>query len=144
MMLTVITSVEAQVDRLLNRSKNLVSRLWQTDAPLTGTGLLMLAVLAASLDRTRRSIRATSRRCPAWLKPAKFATSIAIYALTLAWVFTYLPEWVKTRRIVGWTTRDRAHRGDRHHRPPGVARDDQPLQHRHAGRRHAVGRDGHR
>ena len=41
---------------------------------------------------------------PAWLKPAKFAASIAIYTLTLAWVFTYLPEWVKTRRVVSWIT----------------------------------------
>ena len=41
---------------------------------------------------------------PAWLKPAKFAISIAIYALTLAWVFTYLPDWPRTRRVVGWIT----------------------------------------
>jgi hypothetical protein len=41
---------------------------------------------------------------PAWLKPAKFAISTAIYSLTLAWVFSYLPQWRKTRRIVGWTT----------------------------------------
>ena len=38
---------------------------------------------------------------PAWLKPAKFAVSTAIYTLTLAWIFTYLPEWIRTRRIVG-------------------------------------------
>jgi hypothetical protein len=41
---------------------------------------------------------------PAWLKPAKFGISTAIYAITLAWVFTYLPAWTKTRRVVGWTT----------------------------------------
>ncbi|NOT26756.1 MAG: hypothetical protein HOP16_11705 [Acidobacteria bacterium] len=41
---------------------------------------------------------------PAWLKPGKFATSTAIYTLTLAWVFSYLPEWPRTRRIVGRTT----------------------------------------
>ena len=38
---------------------------------------------------------------PAWLKPLKFAVSTAIYAFTLAWVFTYLPDWPRTRRIVG-------------------------------------------
>ena len=27
--------------------------------------------------------------------------STAIYTLTLAWIFTYLPEWIRTRRIVG-------------------------------------------
>ena len=41
---------------------------------------------------------------PAWLKPAKFAISTAIYMLTLAWVFTWLPDWPRTRRLVGWTT----------------------------------------
>src|SRR5687768_4364823 len=41
---------------------------------------------------------------PAWMKPAKFAASIAIYALTLAWVFTYLPEWKRTRRVVSRVT----------------------------------------
>src|SRR6185503_20116730 len=30
---------------------------------------------------------------PAWLKPLKFAISTGAYTLTLAWVFTYLPEW---------------------------------------------------
>jgi len=41
---------------------------------------------------------------PAWLKPAKFSVSIAIYVFTLAWIFTLLPEWPRTRRILGWMT----------------------------------------
>jgi hypothetical protein len=41
---------------------------------------------------------------PAWLKPFKFAVSTAVYSLTLAWVFTYLPDWVRTRRVVGRAT----------------------------------------
>jgi hypothetical protein len=41
---------------------------------------------------------------PGWMKPAKFAVSIGIYSLTLAWVFTYLPVWPRLRTIVGWTT----------------------------------------
>ena len=41
---------------------------------------------------------------PAWLKPAKFAISTAIYCLSLAWVFTHLPDWPRTRRIVGRMT----------------------------------------
>jgi hypothetical protein len=40
----------------------------------------------------------------AWLKPFKFAISIAVYSLTLAWVFGFLTEWPRVRRIVGWTT----------------------------------------
>jgi hypothetical protein len=30
--------------------------------------------------------------------------SIAIYTFTLAWIFTLIPTWTKTRRIVGWTS----------------------------------------
>jgi hypothetical protein len=41
---------------------------------------------------------------PAWMKPAKFTASIAVYTLTLAWVFTYLPEWTRTRRVASWVT----------------------------------------
>jgi hypothetical protein len=41
---------------------------------------------------------------PAWLKPFKFAVSIAIYSLTLAWIFQWLLDWPRVRRIVGWTT----------------------------------------
>jgi hypothetical protein len=41
---------------------------------------------------------------PAWLKPAKFAASIAIYTVMLAWIFTFLPQWPRTRRVIGWAT----------------------------------------
>jgi len=78
-------------------------RFWMTDAPLTATGLLMIPALAAALVGLWLDPRVITG-APAWLKPAKFAISIAIYALTLVWVFTYLPEWTRTRRVAGWTT----------------------------------------
>jgi len=78
-------------------------RCWATDAPLTATGLLMVAALAASLAGLWLDARVITG-VPAWLKPAKFAISIAIYAFTLVWVFTYLPGWARVRRIAGWTT----------------------------------------
>jgi hypothetical protein len=91
------------MERPLSRWTRLVSTLWRADAPLTATGLLMLVVLVASLVGVLADPR-TITGMPAWLKPAKFAASIGIYTLTLAWVFTYLPEWRKTRRLVSWTT----------------------------------------
>ena len=81
----------------------MLKRLWNTDVPLTLTGLLMLpalAIAAVGLIVDPRLITGA----PAWLKPAKFALSIAIYVFTLAWSFTFLPDWPKTRRIVGWVT----------------------------------------
>ena len=60
----------------------------------------MVAALAASLAGMWLDPR-TIGGAPAWLKPAKFAASIAIYSLTLAWVFTYLPAWVSAP--AGWS-----------------------------------------
>jgi hypothetical protein len=77
--------------------------LWTGSRPLTSTGILMLALLAlfaAGLAIDPRTITGA----PAWLKPAKFAASIAIYSLTLAWIFSLLPGWPRMRRAVGWTT----------------------------------------
>jgi hypothetical protein len=78
-------------------------RLYTTDAPLTVTGVLMAAALIPALAGLWLDARVITG-APAWLKPAKFAVSTAIYTLTLAWIFTYLPAWVRTRRIVGWAT----------------------------------------
>ena len=73
------------------------------DILFTAVGLAMLAMLAAAgiaLVVDPRDVLGA----PAWLKPAKFAASIAVYTLTLAWVFAYLPEWTKTRHAVSWIT----------------------------------------
>jgi hypothetical protein len=77
--------------------------LWNASAPLTATGIVMLGALAASLVGLWLDPRVITG-APAWLKPAKFAASIAIYTFTLAWMFTYLMAWPRMRRIVGWTT----------------------------------------
>ena len=84
-------------------SMTTLRRLWTTNRPLTATGLLMLAALGAALVGLWVDPRVITG-APAWLKPAKFAVSVAIYTLSLAWVFAYLPEWGRTRRLVGWTT----------------------------------------
>jgi hypothetical protein len=81
----------------------MLKKLWQGSAPLTASGLLMIAALAAAIVGLAVDPR-TVTGAPVWLKPAKFAVSIAIYTLTLAWVFSLIPEWIRTRRIVGWMT----------------------------------------
>jgi hypothetical protein len=63
----------------------------------------MLAVLAGAVVGLAVDPRIITG-APAWLKPAKFGVSIAIYTFTLAWIFSLIPEWTRTRRIVGWTT----------------------------------------
>jgi hypothetical protein len=80
-----------------------LDRLWRASPPLTAVGLLMIvagvvSVIAVFIDpRTITGARA-------WLKPLKFAISTAVYSLTLAWVFGYLMDWPRVRRVVGWTT----------------------------------------
>jgi hypothetical protein len=82
---------------------DLVQPLWKVDPLLTGTGvglLFLLPIFGVLLVLDPREILGA----PAWLKPAKFALSTAIYSLTLAWVFTHLTHWPSTRRIVGRVT----------------------------------------
>lgn len=76
-----------------------LTRLWRTDAPLTATGLGMTVVLILAIAGLWLDPR-TVGGAPAWLKPAKFAASIALYTLTLAWIFTWLADWRRTRRWV--------------------------------------------
>lgn len=80
-----------------------LSRLWKSDRTLTASALLMLGALAVFVVGLAIDPRVISG-APAWLKPAKFAVSTAIYMFTLAWVFTYLGEWPRLRRIVGRAT----------------------------------------
>ena len=84
------------------RLRSTLRRLWDTDRPLTATGMVMLALLPLTLVGLLVDPRLVGG-APAWLKPAKFAASIAIYTLTLAWLFTFLPDWRRTRRVVGIT-----------------------------------------
>ncbi|WP_375426377.1 hypothetical protein [uncultured Friedmanniella sp.] len=41
---------------------------------------------------------------PAWLKPAKFAVSIAVYCATLAWLLTLVQGHPRLVRLVAWVT----------------------------------------
>lgn len=80
-----------------------LSRLWRADALLTALGLVMLAALAGSAVGLALDSRMIGG-APAWLKPAKFGLSTAIYSFTLAWVFEWLPDWPRVRRVASLTT----------------------------------------
>ena len=75
----------------------------ETDARLTAVGLAMLALLGR--DRRGAPGRSPRRTGRARVDEAGEVRRLhRIYTLTLAWVFTYLPEWTRTRRVVGWIT----------------------------------------
>jgi hypothetical protein len=80
-----------------------MTRLWRTSPPLTAVTVVMLLAFVLFVAGTFLDPR-TIIGAPAWLKPAKFAISTAIYSLTLAWVFRALPAWRRMRAVVGWTT----------------------------------------
>ena len=80
-----------------------LDRLWRASPPLTVVGLLMLVAAGASLTGMLVDPR-TIAGAPAWLKPFKFAVSTAVYSLTLAWIFGWLSDWPRVRRVVGWMT----------------------------------------
>jgi hypothetical protein len=84
-------------------SMTTLQRLWRASAPLTAVGAVMLvAFAAAAIAMTVDPSQIL--RAPRWLKPAKFASSSAIYAFTLAWIFTLLPDRRRLAAIVGGIT----------------------------------------
>src|ERR1017187_8865012 len=75
--------------------------LWNTNKPLTATGILMMAVFVPSVIGIFIDPRIITGM-PAWLKPAKFAISVALYSATIAWLFRYVQIWPQFKRVSGW------------------------------------------
>ena len=68
---------------------SLLRKLWNQSPSLTATSLLMMvAFIGALLGMTvdNRTITGVD----AWLKPAKFGISTAIFSITIAWLYGYL------------------------------------------------------
>ena len=76
-------------------------RAWRDSAALTATSVLMLAALVASCAGIFLDPRVITG-VPAWLKPAKFAISTAIFSGTIAWLYRYITIWPGFMRAVGW------------------------------------------
>jgi len=85
-------------------SKNSIRReaelLWQQSPALTFTAALMLAAFVVTLAGLALDPRIITGM-PAWLKPAKFAISTAIFCASIAWLFRYLDAFPKTKRWTG-------------------------------------------
>ncbi len=76
-------------------------KLWNESAPLTATAVLMLAAFLASVVGIFADPRIITGM-PAWLKPAKFAISVAILSASIAWLFRYVDVWPRYKRVSGW------------------------------------------
>jgi hypothetical protein len=87
----------------LNAPLDGLRRAWRVDKPLTLVGAAMIATLVAALvgivvDPT------VITGAPAWLKPAKFAISVAIYSFTLLWLLTFIQGRARLVRAVATST----------------------------------------
>lgn len=75
-------------------------KLWSASPWLTAVAILMLTALAgaaAGLVFDTRLITGV----PAWVKPAKFAASTALYSASVAWLLGYVTVWRRFVRLMG-------------------------------------------
>jgi hypothetical protein len=79
----------------------LFKKLWRQSPPLTATSLLMVAAFIGSIAGMVVDPR-TIIGVSAWLKPAKFAISTAIFSTTIAWIYGYLTVMPRLTRNLGW------------------------------------------
>src|SRR5688500_4567703 len=97
------STTRRRIMAFINRLSEELRGLWRASAPLTAVGLVMLAVFAAAVVAMWADPR-TILGAPAWLKPAKFAISTAIFSLTMAWMLTQSPEWRRVAKVAGGAT----------------------------------------
>ena len=65
------------------------------------TSLIMLGTFLVSVAGVFLDPRIITG-VPAWLKPAKFGISAAIYLVTLAWLYRYIQVWRERLRLTAW------------------------------------------
>lgn len=94
------SEVAAAADPLRNPG-GIASELARRNRPLTAVAVLQSLLLAAFLVGLAVDPR-TVGGDPVWLKPAKFAASIALFTATLGWVTPHLPA---PDRVVGLASR---------------------------------------
>jgi hypothetical protein len=99
-----VDSVNIEGERTMVSKKRIlkeVQKAWAASAALTATTGLMLVAFVASLAGMFLDDRIIAG-APAWLKPAKFAISTAIFCATMAWLYRYINVWPRFLRALGW------------------------------------------
>jgi hypothetical protein len=74
---------------------------WRANPPLAALVLGMLVLLVVSLLGLVVDSRIITG-APAWMKPLKFAVSIAIYGGTLLWLLTFIPDRPRLVKALSW------------------------------------------
>ncbi|MEL7435758.1 MAG: hypothetical protein AAFN11_17555 [Chloroflexota bacterium] len=76
-------------------------RVWNENRPLALTGIALLVSLAITIIGIFVDPRVITGQ-PAWLKPAKFAISLAIYAFTALWMLSFIEGRQRIKQIIIW------------------------------------------
>ncbi len=84
-------------------ARELIGEVRRRNAVLAWTGWLHLAMLVAFAVFSLLDGR-TITGVNSWLKPSKFAVSIAVYTFTLAWFMPYLAHYRRTVKLIAWGT----------------------------------------
>lgn len=84
-------------------SKTVVRKLWAVAPEMMVSTAAHLAALVAFVVLALVDRRVVNGQL-AWIKPAKFAISGAIYMTTLAWVMTYIEGHRRALKVVSWVT----------------------------------------
>lgn len=74
---------------------------WKTNLPLAALVSAMLALFVIFLVGLVVDPRIITG-APAWMKPAKFAISIAIYGASLFWLLRFIPDRPRMVRAISW------------------------------------------
>ncbi len=77
------------------------STTWRRNPPLATLVLGMLVIFVAALIGLVVDPRVITG-APAWLKPVKFAISIAVYGATLLWLLTFVRDRPRLVAVVSW------------------------------------------
>lgn len=81
--------------------RELGSEIWRRNPPLVALVLAMLVLAAVALLGLIVDPRVITG-APAWMKPLKFAVSIAIYSVTLLWMLTFIPDRPRFVKAISW------------------------------------------
>ena len=88
---------------MLRKIAVVIRRAWRADRALTLVGFGAVAALGATLVGLALDPRVVTG-APAWLKPAKFAVSGAIYCFTFLWLLGQVRGRARLRRVVADVT----------------------------------------
>jgi hypothetical protein len=85
------------------KAREMMREVNRRNPALAGTGWLHLALLVLFVVFAFLDGRTVTGVNP-WLKPSKFAISIAVYAFTLAWFMPHLSHYRRAVKFISWGT----------------------------------------